>query len=111
VTFRRKGEPGIPGDIKLMQELAIRAMRLGQVEIEVTTNAERRRAVLAHPDLAARLTEPPLAYSDPSRWTGYIPPEMWQQLPNRSPRRTALVEIYEEALSRAATAHHAQEAA
>ncbi|GAA1455202.1 hypothetical protein GCM10009602_68850 [Nocardiopsis tropica] len=108
--MRGRGEPGVAGDIKLMQELAVRAMRHG-AEIDVTTNAERRRAVLAHPDLAARLCEAPLGYSSPDRWTGYIPPEMWQQLPNRSPRRLALVEIYEEALSRASAAHQAQEAA
>ncbi|MEU0236811.1 hypothetical protein ABZ234_03905 [Nocardiopsis sp. NPDC006198] len=107
--MRGRGEPGVAGDIKLMQDLAIRAMRHG-AEIEVTTNAERRRAVLAHPDLAERLTLPPLNFSSPDRWEGYIPPEMWQQVPNNSPRRLALVAIYEEALSRA-TARTVQEAA
>ncbi len=36
--------------------------------------AERRRRVLAHPDLAQRLTQQPLNFSSPGRWTGYVPP-------------------------------------
>lgn len=99
MSFRGRGEPGIPGDVALMRELAVRASRHG-AEIDVTTNAERRRAVLSHPDLAERLCEHPLSYKRPDQWTGYIPPEMWQGQPNRSPRREALVAIYEEALAR-----------
>ncbi len=34
----------------------------------------RRERVLSHEDLAKRLTEPPLALSDPRRWSGWIPP-------------------------------------
>ncbi|WP_017602230.1 hypothetical protein [Nocardiopsis lucentensis] len=96
---RRRGEPGIPADVKLMRELAVRAMRHG-VEIDVTTNADRRRAVLAHLDLAERLCEEPLGFERPDQWTGFIPPAMWNQQPNTSPRRKALVEIYDEALAR-----------
>lgn len=103
MTARGRGEPGIPGDVKLMRELAVRAARHG-VEFDVTTNAERRRAVLAHPDLAERLCEDPLGYARPDQWTGFIPPAMWNQQPNTSPRRKALVEIYEEALARGAAA-------
>jgi|SRR5699024_3997573 len=100
--------PGIPADVRLMRELAVRASRHG-VEFDVTTNAERRRAVLSHPDLAERLCEHPLSYKRPDQWTGFIPPEMWQGQPNNSPRRLALVAIYEEALAR--SARPAQEAA
>lgn len=35
----------------------------------------RRARVLAQPDLAQRLTCPPLRLSDPSRWSGWIPPK------------------------------------
>lgn len=96
-----RGEPGIPADVRLIRELAVRASRYG-AEIDVTTNAERRRAVLAHADLAERLCEDPLNYARPDQWTGFIPPAMWNQQPNTSPRRRALVEIYEEACARAA---------
>lgn len=83
-----------------MQQLAMHASRRG-VEIDVTTNADRKRAVFAHPDLVERLLEHPISYKFPSQWTGFIPPEMWQGVPNNSPRRAALVAIYEEALARA----------
>lgn len=106
--FRGRGEPGIPQDVKVMQQLAMHASKRG-VEIDVTTNADRRRVVFAHQDLADKLMEHPISYKFPSQWTGYIPPAMWQGLPNRSPRREALVAIYEEALAR--TASHGQVAA
>lgn len=35
----------------------------------------RRDRVLAHPDLAKRLTEPPLGFPDPTDWSGWIPPQ------------------------------------
>jgi len=84
----------------------------------------RRAAVLSHPDLAARLTEPDIGYSKPSDWNGWIPPafirpgsaeELLQsptgrlnqrgkraagEEPNDSPRRAALVEIATEAWNR-----------
>ena len=58
---------------------------------------ERRRRVLAHPDIAQRLTEPPLNMPTPEMWAGYIPPAEVPSVngykPNMSPRRRALVEI------------------
>lgn len=36
--------------------------------------AHRRGLVLRYPDLAAKLTEPPIGHSAPEKWTGYIPP-------------------------------------
>lgn len=36
--------------------------------------AYRRGLVLRHPDLAARLTEPPIGHATPEIWNGYIPP-------------------------------------
>lgn len=74
MSFRGRGEPGIPADVRLMRELVVRASRHG-VEFDVTTNQERRRAVLAHADLAERLCEHPLNYKRPDQWTGFIPPD------------------------------------
>jgi len=84
----------------------------------------RRTRVLAHPDLAQRLTEPPLRLVRPECWNGYIPP---RTLPdndrvhcgphgglrcrdrphrtrvNKSPIRRQLVEIATEAIAREGT--------
>ncbi len=59
-----------------------------------------REAVLSYPDLAERLTQPPLGYVQPSQWTGFVPPELFNNQINDSPRRAALVAIVDEALSR-----------
>lgn len=61
--------------------------------------ASDRAAVLANPDLAARLTQPPLGYARAEQWNGFIPPDTWNGARNDSPRRTALLEIIEEATS------------
>lgn len=61
---------------------------------------DRKAAVLAHPDLAQRLTEEPLNFARPDQWNGGIPPEMFNGEHNDSPRRAALVEIAEEATRR-----------
>jgi len=62
--------------------------------------AERRKLVLAHPDLAVRLTEEPIGYERPEQWTGYVPPLIWNGELNDSARRAALAEICAEALRR-----------
>lgn len=62
--------------------------------------ADRKAAVLAHPDLAERLTQPPLNFARPDQWNGGIPPETVGGTRNDSDRRAALVEITEEALRR-----------
>lgn len=36
--------------------------------------AHRRGLVLRYPDLAAKLAEPPVGFSSPEKWNGYIPP-------------------------------------
>lgn len=67
-----------------------------------------RAAVLAHPDLAERLTMTPLNYAKPEQWNGGIPPKYTPEdasrrvEPNDSPRRAALLAIVEEAMSRTA---------
>lgn len=55
-------------------------------------NAERER-VLRHPHIAQRLCDPPLRYSRPEVWNGYVPPETWQGRHNDSPQRAALLDI------------------
>ena len=79
----------------------------------------RRDRVLAYPDLAKRLTEPPLGFADPTDWTGWIPPATEPEQPcgvwcgrnhrcdvhavarrNDSPRRRAFVDIAAEAWRR-----------
>ena len=62
--------------------------------------AANRIAVLRHPDLAARLTEPPLSYAKPEQWNGGIPPETFGGERNDSGRRAALVELVEDAARR-----------
>jgi hypothetical protein len=61
---------------------------------------ERRERVLKHPDLAELLTRPEVGYARPDQWTGYVPPEMWNDSRNDSPRRAALVAIATEAMNR-----------
>jgi hypothetical protein len=68
-----------------------------QVEEESTeerTKCQDRRArVLAHPDLAALLCEPPFSLANPMFWSGYIPPQYHMQKPNNSPIRKQLIMI------------------
>lgn len=75
-------------------------------EAEASAAAQKRRVrVLAHSDLAARLTQEPIGYTRPEQWNGYVPPRTWggtvhREYPNDSPRRAALVELAAEALRR-----------
>jgi hypothetical protein len=62
-------------------------------------DVERDR-VLRHPDIAARLCDPPLRYSRPENWTGYVPPETWQGKRNDAPQRTQLLDIITAAVKR-----------
>jgi hypothetical protein len=68
------------------------------VAVEVLTmRSERRKAVLAHPDLAEKLMDPPLKMSSPEKWTGYVPSPTVEakhhQDANPSPYRAQLVAI------------------
>lgn len=65
--------------------------------------AELRGLVLKHPDLAERLTLPPLDIPSPDLWNGYIPPLMTCAEGgerNKSPRRPVLIDICAQALAR-----------
>jgi len=54
---------------------------------------DRRKRVLAHDDIAQLLTQQPIGYKQPQQWNGFIPPELWRERHNDSPRRAALVKI------------------
>jgi hypothetical protein len=72
-------------------------------------NKRRRALVLRYPELAARLTEPPIRHTTPEHWTGYVPPAhdapgVGGDLPlNTSPARAALTALVAEAEAREAT--------
>ena len=69
-------------------------------------NTRRRSLVLKHPDLAERLTQPPINHTTPDHWTGYVPPEYdapsvgGGQPINTSPARRALAALVAEAEAR-----------
>lgn len=66
-----------------------------------------RELVLRYPDIAKRLTEPPLKLAEPRQWTGYAPgPYLPEDVhgrtrPNPSPVRVQLLEILHAAAERA----------
>jgi hypothetical protein len=73
----------------------------GRVTAPGRTAADvERDRVLRHPDIAARLCDPPLRYSRPENWTGYVPPETWQGKRNDAPQRTQLLDIITAAVKR-----------
>jgi hypothetical protein len=61
------------------------------------TCKSNRKRVLAHREIALCLCEPPLDYSTPEAWTGYIPPATYEgqfsTMANHSARRDALLLI------------------
>lgn len=59
----------------------------------VEATRRNRELVLRHPDVAKRLTDPPLSYQRPDQWTGYIPGPEWRGQANDSIRRAALIDI------------------
>lgn len=67
----------------------------GDIEKSERDRCKARRArVLAHPDIAARLCDPPMRYPTPEMWTGYIPgPTRGEDRPNYSPIRRQLLAI------------------
>lgn len=73
--------------------------------------ARRRSLVLRYPDLAAKLTEPPLRFTTPEHWNGYIPPATWNQALNPTPGRAVLLALVEEAEKRQSQPRQLEEAA
>lgn len=76
------------------------------VEQEQQKCRDRRRRVLAHPDIAIRLTHPPMRYPSPEMWTGFIPPALISSgagdKPNKSPIRKQLIAIVQAVADREA---------
>lgn len=69
------------------------------------TNQQRRELVLAYPDIAAKLTAPPMRLPRPEAWSGFIPAADYEatrgRVPNPSPYRRQLEAILAEAAERA----------
>lgn len=87
-----------------MTEDMAQGMRASLVEQARIQCQARRDRVLAHPDIAAKLTKPPLNYSKPEIWNGYIPPATTGALvgarTNSSVVRKALIAICNEVVER-----------
>lgn len=94
-----------------MTRCSIAALYREQRAKAESEQAERRKLVLAHEDLAKRLTLAPIGLADPKQWTGFIPPFMiegaynpltqrnsWVR--NPSPQRVHLVALCHEAYAR-----------
>ncbi len=103
---RHKGG-SVTNDIAILSD---RAAEVRRIRTEARRAAdERRRRVLAHSDLAQRLTQQPLNFSSPEKWNGYVPPatgfwgpvsdprpgsgEPRYEVPNDSPCYYALCEL------------------
>jgi hypothetical protein len=72
-----------------------------QKRAAMTRNAHRRALVLSYNDLAAKLTDQPMKYSEPDKWTGFIPPSTTcTGALNTSPIRPALLALVHEAEQR-----------
>ncbi len=73
----------------------------GYIDDKKQAGIRYRDAVLAHPDLAARL-KAAWGYRDPAQWNGYVPSYLDPRKgdPSPSPHRALLVELVTEALKR-----------
>jgi hypothetical protein len=76
---------------------ALDGPRFRECDLAHEENAARRELVLRHPMVARKLTARPLEYAEPGQWNGFVPPAMWRERHNDSPRRTALLELAAEA--------------
>lgn len=90
-------------DIRLLRQQGDLGQTLRELVKQAAAADQSRKAlVLRHEDLAERLTQPPIDFSRPDCWTGYLAPEL---LPsgarNTSPIRAALIAIVAEAEKRA----------
>lgn len=84
----------------LLQEGGLREVIAVACREVADANAYRRALILRHPDLAVKLTKQPLNFTAPEFWNGSLPPEMWNQVRNDSPRRPALLALVAEAEKR-----------
>jgi hypothetical protein len=88
------------GEMRMQGDLA--RMWKGVSAQAKAENDRRKRLVLAHPDLAAKLTEAPIGFARPDCWSGYVAMEIGINGINRSPIRRALAALLAEAERRAA---------
>jgi hypothetical protein len=95
----------IEQDIRELRQQGDLGAYLRDLILAARTEQEQTRAlVLAQPDLADRLTKPPISFARPDCWTGYIAPErLHTGQPNLSPIRAALIGIVTEAQQRRAS--------
>lgn len=86
-------------DVRAMrQQSDLKQFILNGMRDGAARNAHQRTAILAHPDLAKKLTEPPISLARPEQWSGYIPPAVTcTNAINPSPVRAALWAIAAEA--------------
>ena len=84
----------------LLKEGGLREVIAASCRAVDDANAARRALILRHPDIATRLTKQPLNFTAPEYWNGSLPPELWNQVRNDSPRRPALLEMVAEAEKR-----------
>jgi hypothetical protein len=78
----------------LRQQNDLTAFIKEQKRAAATRNAHRRALVLQHDDLAAKLTQQPMNFSAPEKWTGFIPPStVCSGALNTSPVRPALLAL------------------
>lgn len=85
---------------ELLAEGSLREVIAVACRESAEATAARRALVLRHPDLAERLTQQPLNFTTPQHWNGSVPPEMWNQVRNDSPRRPVLLEMVAEGTRR-----------
>jgi hypothetical protein len=85
----------------LRQQNDLTAFIKDQTRAAATRNTRRRATVLAHPDIAAKLTEPPMKFATPENWTGFVPPAtLASGAINTSPVRPALLDLLHQAETR-----------
>jgi hypothetical protein len=94
-------------DVRALRQQQDLARLLKEGNARAKRECERRkRLVLSYPDLAERLTEPPLSYARPECWNGGLGTGSdWAGRPNTSPSYLQLAAIVADAEQRAATAH------
>lgn len=74
----------------------------GQLAASKQQSVHQLELVLAHPDLAAKLTQPPIGYKHADDWNGWVPPELDSNgRTNDAPRAVALGHLIGEAQHRA----------
>jgi hypothetical protein len=97
IRLSRGAEPGLQSLGEFASGVYRAAFATAKVQSKALTE-HRRKLVLSHPDLAAKLCSYVVGYSKAENWNGWIPPELDSYgARSDSPRRAALVAILAEA--------------